>query len=35
MALFQKDTNPIPSKPAARNAAPSLLGNAASDHEQA
>lgn len=35
MALFQKDTNPIPSKPAARNTAPSLLGIAASDHAQA
>ncbi|MEX0693500.1 MAG: polymer-forming cytoskeletal protein [Rhodospirillales bacterium] len=35
MALFQKDTNPIPNKPAARNTTPSLLGIPASEHAQA
>jgi cytoskeletal protein CcmA (bactofilin family) len=35
MALFQKDSNPIPSKPASRTPAPSLLGMPASDHAKA
>lgn len=33
MALFQKDTNPIPSKPAAKAPGPSLLGMPAGDHD--
>lgn len=34
MALFQKDVNPIPKKPAARTPPPSLLGMPASDHAE-
>ena len=32
MALFQKDVNPIPSKPSGRTQTPSLLGIPASEH---
>jgi len=33
MALFQKDVNPIPSKPTPRTPAPSLLGTPPGDHD--
>jgi len=33
MALFQKDVNPIPSKPSPRTPAPSLLGTPPGDHD--
>lgn len=33
MALFQKDTNPIPSKPTPKTPAPSLLGMGSGEHD--
>jgi len=33
MALFQKDVNPIPAKPAPRTPSPSLLGTPTADHD--